>query len=290
MTLVTRYDRRAFMAYFSSVGLGSTLLPGVLWAKVTEAGGEITKESITAAEEIAGVSFTDDQRQMMLRSLQQMRQGIDALHKVPLDNTVAPAIVFDPLPPGAVLPTKKAEPMLRAHVPVMARPSSLEDLAFHTVAELSTLVRTRKVKSAELTDMYLARLERFDPQLHCVITLTKDRARAQAKAADAEIASGKYRGPLHGIPWGAKDLLAAKGYLTTWGAGPYKTQTLDSAGEVVKRLDHAGAVLVAKLTLGELAQGDRWFGETTRNPWWPRLLANAIPGRKWPSPDPPCPC
>lgn len=269
MTLVTRYDRRAFMAYFSSVGLGSTLLPGVLWAKVTEAGGEITKESITAAEEIAGVSFTDDQRQMMLRSLQQMRQGIDALHKVPLDNTVAPAIVFDPLPPGAVLPTKKAEPMLRAHVPVMARPSSLEDLAFHTVAELSTLVRTRKVKSAELTDMYLARLERFDPQLHCVITLTKDRARAQAKAADAEIASGRYRGPLHGIPWGAKDLLAAKGYLTTWGAGPYKTQNLDYDAEVVKRLDRAGAVLVAKLTLGELAQGDRWFGETTRNPWWP---------------------
>ena len=269
MTLVTRYDRRAFMAYFSSIGLGSTLLPGVLWAKVTEAGGEITKESITAAEEIAGVSFTDDQRQMMLRSIQQMRQSIDALHKVTLDNTVAPAIVFDPVPPGAVLPTKKVEPMLRAHVPVMARPSSLEDLAFHTVAELSTLVRTRKVKSSELTDMYLARLERFDPQLHCVITLTKDRARAQAKAADAEIASGKYRGPLHGIPWGAKDLLAAKGYLTTWGAGPYKNQTLDYDAEVVRRLDQAGAVLVAKLTLGELAQGDRWFGETTRNPWWP---------------------
>ena len=269
MTAPTRYDRRAFMAYFSSIGLGSTLLPGVLWAKVHEAGGEITKETITAAEEIAGVSFTDEQRQMMLRSLQQLRQSIDALHKVALDNTVAPAIVFDPVPPGASLPAKKPEATIRAHVPVMARPSSLEDLAFHTVGELSALVRTRRVKSAELTDMYLARLERFDPTLHCVITLTKERARAQAKAADEEIAAGKYRGPLHGIPWGAKDLLAAKGYLTTWGAGPYKNQTLDYDAEVVRRLDHAGAVLVAKLTLGELAQGDRWFGETTRNPWWP---------------------
>jgi Asp-tRNA(Asn)/Glu-tRNA(Gln) amidotransferase A subunit family amidase len=266
----TRYDRRAFVAYFSSIGLGSTLVPGVLWAKLHEsAGGEITKETIGAAEEIAGVSFTDEQRQMMVRGLQQLRQGIDALHKVPLDNTIAPAIVFDPVPPGATLPAKREEATVRAHVPVMARPSSLEDLAFHTVAELSTLVRARRVKSRELTDMYLARLERFDPKLHCVITLTKDRARAHANAADAEIAAGKYRGPLHGIPWGAKDLLAAKGYLTTWGAGPYKNQMLDYDAEVVRRLDNAGAILVAKLTLGELAQGDRWFGETTRNPWWP---------------------
>ena len=121
--------------------------------------------------------------------------------------------------------------------------------------------------SLELTQMYLARLKRYDPVLRCVITLTEDRAFEQAHAADAEIRRGKYRGPLHGIPWGAKDLLAVRGYKTTWGAGPYKDQIIDADATVVRRLDAAGAVLVAKLTLGELAQGDIWFGATTKNPW-----------------------
>jgi Asp-tRNA(Asn)/Glu-tRNA(Gln) amidotransferase A subunit family amidase len=142
-----------------------------------------------------------------------------------------------------------------------------EDLAFLPVTELSELVRRRRVSSLELTQMYLARLKKYDPVLHCVITLTEDRALRQARDADAEIRRGKYRGPLHGIPWGAKDLLAVRGYKTTWGAGPYKDQVIDADATVVQRLDAAGAVLVAKLTLGELAQGDIWFGATTRNPW-----------------------
>jgi Asp-tRNA(Asn)/Glu-tRNA(Gln) amidotransferase A subunit family amidase len=146
-------------------------------------------------------------------------------------------------------------------------PSNLEGLAFLPVTELSDLVRRRKVTSLELTEMYLNRLKRYDPVLRCVITLTEDRALAQARAADAEIARGKYRGPLHGIPWGAKDLLAVRGYKTTWGAGPYKDQVIDEDATVVQRLDAAGAVLVAKLTLGELAQGDVWYGGTTKNPW-----------------------
>jgi len=128
----------------------------------------------------------------------------------------------------------------------MARPGSLEELAFLPVAHLSQLVRARKIKPSELTDMYLSRLKRYDPQLRCVITLTEARARAQARAADAEISAGKYRGPLHGIPWGPKDLLAAKGYKTTWGAGPYKEQVIDEDATVVQRLDRAGAILVAK--------------------------------------------
>jgi Asp-tRNA(Asn)/Glu-tRNA(Gln) amidotransferase A subunit family amidase len=261
------HDRREFLAYFSSIGLGSTLLPGVLWAKVA-AGAEITKDTIASAEEIAGIAFTDEERAMMVQSLQGTRRQIDALHKVALDNAVAPALVFDPVPPGVTLPAKKKMLTTRAKVPLMSRPGSLEELAFKSVAQLSELVRTRKVKPSELTEMYLARLKRYDPQLKCVISLTEERARAQAKAADAEIASGKYRGPLHGIPWGAKDLLAVKGYKTTWGAGPYKEQTIDSDATVVKRLDDAGAILIAKLTLGELAQGDNWFGGITRNPWW----------------------
>jgi len=261
-------DRRAFLGYFSSIGFGASLLPGVLWAKVAE-GAEITKETIAVAEEIAGVSFTDEERAMMVRSLNQQRQSIDALHKVTLDNSVSPALIFDPVPPGVELPKKAKHPMTRAKVALMARPGSLEELAFQPVAQLSELLRTRKVKPSELTDMYIARIQQYDPTLKAVITLTEERARAQAKAADEDIARGKYRGPLHGVPWGAKDLLAAKGYKTTWGAGPYKEQVIDADAEVVRRLDNAGAILVAKLTLGELAQGDVWFGAVTRNPWWP---------------------
>jgi Asp-tRNA(Asn)/Glu-tRNA(Gln) amidotransferase A subunit family amidase len=260
-------DRRDFLAYFSSIGLGSSLLPGVLWAKVAE-GADITKETIATAEEIAGVSFTDDERAMMVRNLTNQKQSIDALHKVVLDNGISPPLIFDPLPPGAALPAKKKEPMVREKVPLMARPTSVEELAFLPVSRLSELVRARKVKPSELTEMYLDRLKRFDPRLKCVITLTEERARAQARRADDEIARGSYRGPLHGIPWGAKDLLATKGYKTTWGAGPYKEQTIDADAVVVRRLDDAGAILVAKLTLGELAQGDNWFGGITRNPWW----------------------
>src|SRR5207244_1620644 len=125
----------------------------------------------------------------------------------------------------------------------------------------------KKVSAVALTEMYLARLKRFDPKLHFTITLTEERAKAQAREADEEIAKGNYRGPLHGIPWGAKDLLAVRGYPTTWGAGGFQSQSIDEDATVVKRLDAAGAVLVAKLTLGALAMGDKWFGGRTRNPW-----------------------
>jgi Asp-tRNA(Asn)/Glu-tRNA(Gln) amidotransferase A subunit family amidase len=157
--------------------------------------------------------------------------------------------------------------MVRGRVALRSAGSDLEDLAFLPVTELSELLRRRRITSLALTQMYLARLKRYDPVLHCVISLTEERALNQARAADAEIQRGKYRGPLHGIPWGAKDLLAVRGYRTTWGAGPYQGQVIDGDATVVQRLDAAGAVLVAKLTLGELAQGDIWYGATTRNPW-----------------------
>jgi Asp-tRNA(Asn)/Glu-tRNA(Gln) amidotransferase A subunit family amidase len=267
----TTYDRRAFMAYFSSIGLGATLFPGVLWGQAQQQpqAPEITKEMIASAEQIAGLSFSDDERTAMVRNLQQMRGNITTLHKEPLDQSVLPAIVFDPVPPGRTLPKKTQAPIVRTRVPVMSRPGSLDELAYATVNELSELVRSRKVKPSELTDMYLSRLKRYDPQLHCVVNLTEERARKQALDLDAEIARGKYRGPLHGIPWGAKDLLAVKGYPTTWGAGLYENQAFDYESPVVTRLDAAGAILIAKLTLGSLAQGDRWWKERTRNPWNP---------------------
>lgn len=260
------HDRRRFLGYFSAIGLGGTLLPGVLWARVA-GGAEITVATIACAEEIAGLKFTDDQRQQMVDGLKSQESQLEQLHAIALDNSVAPAVYFDPVPPGVTLAHPAKHASVRSHVKPRAVPANLEELAFLPVTELAELVRRRKVTSVQLTEMYIGRIRRYDPMLKAVITITEERARRQAAAADAEIASGKYRGPLHGIPWGAKDLLAVKGYKTTWGAGPYRDQTIDVDATVVQRLDAAGAVLIAKLTLGELAQGDIWFGGTTKNPW-----------------------
>jgi len=254
------------MAYFAGAGLTSTLFPGVLWAKLA-AGADITVDTIASAEEVAGVRFDQAERELMLDGLKQQEQRIEALHKISLPNSVSPAIVFDPVPPGKKIPPPTNRPMVRSRSGLRSVSADIEELAFLPVTELSELVRRNRVTSVQLTQMYLARLKKYDPVLKCVITLTEDRALDKARAADAEIRRGKYRGALHGIPWGAKDLLAVRGYKTTWGAGPFKDQVIDADATVVQRLDTAGAVLVAKLTLGELAQGDIWFGATTKNPW-----------------------
>jgi Asp-tRNA(Asn)/Glu-tRNA(Gln) amidotransferase A subunit family amidase len=264
--LATGHDRRHFLGYFSALGLAGTLLPGVLWARMA-GGEEITVATIACAEEIAGLRFTEEQRQQMVDGLKNQESQIEQLHALKLENSVAPAVHFDPVPPGVTLALPAKHASVRSRVAARAVPANLEELAFLPVTELADLVRRRKVTSTQLTEMYLGRIKRYDPVLKAVITLTEERARRQAAAADAEIARGRYRGPLHGIPWGAKDLLAVKGYKTTWGAGPYRDQVIDVDATVVQRLDAAGAVLVAKLTLGELAQGDIWFGGTTKNPW-----------------------
>jgi Asp-tRNA(Asn)/Glu-tRNA(Gln) amidotransferase A subunit family amidase len=265
-------DRRAFLFVTGQLGFASSLLPGALYSLASQAqqgsaSAKITPEMIDQAAALAGVSVSADQKQMMLDGLNQQRQSYEAIRKLDLPNSVAPAYVFDPLPPGAVVDTVQKPARISAASAMGAAPSDLEELAFYSVRDLAELVRTRKVSSTALTEMYLVRLKRLEPKLHCVITLTEDRALARAKAADAEIAAGKYRGPLHGIPWGAKDLLAVKGYPTTWGAGGFEKQSIDEDATVVKRLDAAGAVLIAKLTLGALAMGDKWFGGRTRNPW-----------------------
>jgi Asp-tRNA(Asn)/Glu-tRNA(Gln) amidotransferase A subunit family amidase len=263
----TPLDRRRFMGRMAGFGLGGTLLPGVLWGQLAS-GAELTPETIACAAEIAGISLSAAERELIVDDLKQQRSSGDALRSVALANHVPPAVQFSPLLPGLVpaAPARK-EPTVRSRVPLRARPDSLEELAFEPVSVLSEMVRTRRVKSEELTRMYLERIQRLDSKLHSIITLTEKRALEQAKAADQEIARGRYRGPLHGIPWGAKDLLAVAGYPTTWGTAPYRDQTFDHDATVVRRLDEAGAVLLAKLTLGELAMGDVWFGEMTRNPW-----------------------
>ncbi|MGH7665539.1 MAG: amidase [Gemmatimonadaceae bacterium] len=264
-------DRRAFMAYFSSLGLGSTLLPGVLWGRIA-AGEEITTETVRCAEEIVGMEFDPAEREMMVSELKSQEEQLVELRAIPLANSVAPAVQFNPLLPGMNVSSApgaglRGQPMRRSPATITELPATERELAFLPVTALSELIRRRKVSSEELTRMYLERLRRFNPVLEAVITWTDERALRQARAADAEIAHGRYRGPLHGIPWGAKDLLAVAGYPTTWGSAPFRDQKFSEDAEVVKRLDEAGAVLIAKLTLGELAYGDVWFGGQTKNPW-----------------------
>ncbi len=272
-------DRRSFLSLTTSVGLASTLFPGALYTLSAQAEAEkpgdpikITPEMIDAAAALAGITVNADQKKMMLDGLNQQRQAYDAIRKLHLPNSVPPAFVFNPLPPGTMLDTRQ-EPMRISEAPAIGArevPANLEDLAFSTVRELAELVKRKKISSVSLTEMYLGRLKRYDAQLHFKITLTEERALAHARQADTDIAAGKYRGPLHGIPWGAKDLLAVKGYPTTWGAGGFEQQSFDEDATVVQRLDAAGAVLIAKLTLGALAMGDKWFGGRTRNPWNPK--------------------
>jgi Asp-tRNA(Asn)/Glu-tRNA(Gln) amidotransferase A subunit family amidase len=267
------------------MGLGQTLLPGVLWGMAAQTSPEvatgaavghdalaaITPEMIDAAAAIAAVKLTAEQKAMVLEGLKQQRDSVLVIRSMKIPNSVAPAFVFDPVPAGMKLETER-KPMRISKVPEVKGLASGGEasLAFASVRELAELVKSRKVSSVELTKMYLARLKRYDPRLHFVITLTEERALKQAADVDREIAAGKYRGPLHGIPWGAKDLLAVKGYPTTWGAAGFEQQTFDYDATVVQRLDAAGAVLVAKLTMGALAQGDLWFGARTRNPWNPK--------------------
>jgi len=272
-------------------GLGQTLLPGVLLGMAAEAEAQtgtargdgkpagmvkITPEMIDAAAGIAGVSITTEQKAMMLEGLTKQRDSVAVIRRMKIPNSVAPAFVFDPVPAGMVLETEKraarmsAAPDLSKLVEAATNSTQAtheETLAFASVRELGELLRTRKVTSVALTKMYLARLKRYDSKLHFVITLTEERALKQAALADAEIAAGKYRGPLHGIPWGAKDLLAVKGHPTTWGAGGFEKQSFAYDATVVERLDAAGAVLVAKLSMGALASGPIWFGGMTRTPW-----------------------
>ena len=285
-------DRRTFLQRCASAGLADTLLPGALAALAMQSAsaqkasgtlaGElsaapnlevfapITPQMLDGALAIAGLTLSAEQRATMLDGVREQRNGLQAIRDMHLPNSVAPAMVFDPLPVGYTMP-----PRVMAVGPGNGfdwgnQPTPLDErLAFNTVANLSTAIRERTLTSLDLTKFYLARLKRYDPQLHFVINLTEERALAQAAQADREIAAGHYRGQLHGIPWGAKDLLSVKGYPTTWGAGGMEHQQFDDDATVVQRLDAAGAVLIAKLTLGALAQGDVWFGGRTRNPWNP---------------------
>jgi Asp-tRNA(Asn)/Glu-tRNA(Gln) amidotransferase A subunit family amidase len=261
--------RRRFMSCFASLGLGSTLVPGIVWARMQDQATErVTLAMVTEALRLQGIELPEADRQAMVNSANQNLSRYEAVRQqhVPLD--VSPPFHFSALAPG-IEPDRTRRPFRLSAAPALRRPTDLEDLAFWPVRHLAELLRRRQVTSLELTEMYLARLHRHQPTLNFVVTFLDDLALAQAKQADAEIAAGRYRGPLHGVPWGAKDIIAVKGYPTTWGSAAFKDQVLDYDASVVEMLRDAGAVLVAKLTTGELAAGDQWFGGRTNSPWDP---------------------
>ena len=259
------------MKLISSGALASSVFGRAITALAADK-PTVTDEMIQQAQWVAGLDFTEAERKLMKENLERNLEKFQKIRQVPLDNAVPPAIRFDPSP-GAALPIE-AEP--DALMPSVTRPrlpvsppetEGLDDLAFASISQLSALLLERKISSVELTHLSLERLRQANPKLECVITYTEELALKQAEQADREIARGNYRGPLHGIPWGAKDILAVPGYRTTWGAAPYKDQVRKEKATVVKRLEEAGAVLTAKLSVGALAYGDRWFGGATKSPW-----------------------
>ncbi|MCS7018339.1 MAG: amidase [Cytophagales bacterium] len=228
----------------------------------------ITASVVAEASKIIGLDFTLAERDSMIDELVRARNNYTRMRTVPLPNQVAPALVFHPSP-SRLNPASRQSTFKISQQQKVVLPANREELAFYSVTQLAELIRTRQISSEELTKFFLERLKKYNEKLLCVVTLTEERALAEARQADAEIKAGRYKGLLHGIPYGAKDLLAAKGYPTTWGSPIYKNQVIDQDAAVVQRLRQAGAVLVAKLSVGEFAWGDVWFGGTTRNPWNP---------------------
>jgi Asp-tRNA(Asn)/Glu-tRNA(Gln) amidotransferase A subunit family amidase len=260
--------RRRFMTHFASIGLGTTLAPGILWARMQDAGETtITLAMITDAMKLSGLdNFSEAELKAMVESANQNLTRYEEMRAIHVPNDVSPPFHFSAIVPGMEVNRTKL-PFRLSAPPAVKRPANLEEVAFWPVRHLAELLRTRQVTSVELTGMYLARLHRYNGKLNNVVTFLDDVAMAEAKRADTEIAAGRYKGPLHGIPWGAKDIISVKGFKTTWGSPAFKEQSFDYDASVVEMLRDAGAVLLAKLATGELASGDNWFGGQTKNPW-----------------------
>jgi Asp-tRNA(Asn)/Glu-tRNA(Gln) amidotransferase A subunit family amidase len=261
--------RRRFMAHFAGVGLAGTLAPGILWARMQDAGAsQLTLAMVSDALKLSGIDVPEADQKAMVEAANANLTRYEEIRKIAIPNDVSPPFHFSALVPGIEV-SKTRLPFRLSAAPAVKRPAHLEDVAFWPVRHLAELVRTRQVSSLELTEMYLVRLHRYNGTLNNVVTFLDDYGRAEARRADAEIAAGRYKGPLHGIPWGAKDIISVKGHKTTWGSPAFKEQVLDYDASVVEMLRDAGAVLIAKLTTGELAAGDNWFGGQTKNPWDP---------------------
>lgn len=227
---------------------------------------KIDSKTVQLAQKIVDLQLTETEIDSMLESLNNYRESYQKMRTMKIGNEIAPRLYFDPRPQQFNIPVKQEN--IQWELPENVElPENMEMLAFYPVSKLAALIKARKLTSLQITEIYLDRLKKYDDTLQCVVSLTEDMALKQAAKADMEISQGHYRGPLHGIPYGIKDLFAVEGYKTTWGAAPYKDQQIDKTATVVRKLEDAGAVLVAKLTLGALAMGDVWFGGLTKNPW-----------------------
>ena len=224
------------------------------------------KDEIKSAQKIIGMEFNDSEIDSLSERLGELLDNYKQIWSAQLNNATPPALGFNPIPVGFHSPNQSDKFEISDYSNTKM-PENKEDLAFYSVGQLAELIRTKKITSVELTQFFISRLKKYNPKLECIISLTEELALQQAEKADKEIEAGKYRGLLHGIPYGAKDLLATKEYKTTWGAAPYKDQVINQNATVIKKLEDAGAVLVAKLTMGALAWGDVWFGGKTKNPW-----------------------
>jgi len=234
------------------------------WHKVEQL--PITIDMVNEAQKLIGLEFSPNQRDSMLTTLDNQARTYQALRDLKMPNSIVPALNFNPVPIGFSTPDKTNGFKL-SKLNGVKLPADKNELAFYTVHELAELIRTKQITSVELTKFFLDRLKKYNGKLLFYVNLTEEHALKKATEADAEISAGKYKGVLHGIPFGVKDLLSSIDSKTTFGADPYKDQELKIDATVVKRLEDAGAVLIAKLTLGELAMGDTWFGGMTRNPW-----------------------
>ncbi len=259
--------RRRFMAYFTSIGLGATLVPGVLWARMQDAAApKITLDMLTDSLKLSGVEFTEEERQKMVAGANSNLAKMEQIRALHIPNDVSPPFHFSSIVPGLQVDRSK-HPFELSKPPVVNVPGNIEDVAFWPIRSLSELLRTKQVSSVELTKMYLERLHRYNAKLNNTVTFLDDLAMTEAKQADADLAAGRIKSVIHGIPWGAKDIISVKGFRTTWGSGSMKEQVFDYDASVVEMVREAGGVLIAKLTSGEFAQGANWWGGQTKNPW-----------------------
>jgi Asp-tRNA(Asn)/Glu-tRNA(Gln) amidotransferase A subunit family amidase len=249
---------------FFSVSLLS-FFSGAIFIKISDK-NPITIQMVQQAEKILGLSFSEAQQDSMLDLMNDHLRSYEVIRKADLSNSIPPAALFNPIPQNFTAPSGRSS-FTESNYSKTKMPKDVNQLAFYSIGQLSYLIKTHQITSVQLTKFFINRLKKYGSELHCVVTLTEKLAMKEAKEVDKEIAKGKYRGMLQGIPYGVKDLLATRGYKTTWGAAPYRDQLIDEDATVIKKLKEAGAVLVAKLSMGELAMDDVWFGGLTRNPW-----------------------
>ncbi len=268
-------DRRVFLEYLSVLGISTAVIPGCT-VPATDEDGSITVETLEAAEKIAGIKLSNKERKEILEGVQANLEKYDRFRDQHLDYFAFPSVIFNPVPPGLKFDQNKKQPIF-SDVQIQ-RPRHLEDLAFYSVLQLAQLIRKQQVTSLELTELYLSRLKKYNKKLEFVVTFTDELALEQARKADQEISAGNYKGLLHGIPYGIKDLYAVKDYRTTWGTKAFEDRIIDIDATVVQKLEAAGAVLLAKLATGTLASGERWFGGRTKSPWTLRSSGGSSAG------------